>query len=128
MFKRTFAQSRLTRNRIWSESGIIRSVLEASANRIIKDGNEKQKNALEESKAARKPTHKIEFEKQSESESVSETRRPALSKSGGQHERRQKAAETKVKEETLVKLHAGNDRVVGASSLAIHSGLANRAS
>ena len=64
-------------------------------------GNEQQQTALEERNTAQEPTHKIESEEQSEGESINETRRPSLSKSGGQHERREKAAEEKVEEERL---------------------------
>jgi flagellar hook-basal body complex protein FliE len=53
---------------------------------------------LEKGEAAEKPAHKTYPEKQNQSESISETRRPSLSKSGGQHERRQKAAEEKAQE------------------------------
>jgi hypothetical protein len=65
------------------------------------NGNEQQKTALEERNAAQEPTHKTEPEEQREGESISETRRPSLSKSGGQHERCEKAAEEKVREERL---------------------------
>lgn len=56
---------------------------EVSVKRIIKNGNEQQKAALEKRKTAQKPTHKTEPEKQSAGESISETRWPSLSKSGG---------------------------------------------
>jgi hypothetical protein len=55
---------------------------------------------LEQRKAAQKPTHQTEPEKQSERENIGEMRRPSLSKSGGQHERREKAAEAKIEQET----------------------------
>jgi hypothetical protein len=49
---------------------------------------------LKKRKAEQKPTHQTEPEKQSERESISETRWPSLSKSV-EHERPEKTAEAK---------------------------------
>jgi hypothetical protein len=69
-------------------------------------GNEEKKTAVEKS-TAQEPAHKTKPEKQVEGESVGQTCRAPLSKSRGQHERRQKAAEARVREQTLIqRLHA----------------------
>ncbi len=100
MFKRTVAQRPRSRNSISRKENFAH--LESSWEANHESGNEEENPALEEKRATQEPPYKIESEEQSAGKSISETRRPSLSKSGGQHERRQKTAERKIKKQTLI--------------------------
>jgi hypothetical protein len=87
----------------------IRDVPQQGTERISPDGNQEEKGALEERIPAQEPTRKTEREKQSGSESIGQTRRPSLSKSCGQHERCEKAANRKVEEGSMMERALSGD-------------------
>jgi hypothetical protein len=75
---------------------------EQSEKRISDNGDEEQNAALEETGASQAPAYEVKQEEQSKSESIRETRRSSVSKSGRQHERGKKAAAEKVEEGSLI--------------------------
>jgi hypothetical protein len=96
----------------------------AFAKRIIENGNEEEKAALEERNTPQESAHETDSKEQGAGKSLGKTRGTFLSKSGGQHECGEKATKRKIAQEALIRTaHAeGRASVRSFTAKATHRG------